>query len=147
MRSRVIRAAAPAESGFSLIEVMIAMAILGIGLMSIAVAQVSAMKMQSRSKNLQQAMFLARERMDEIDALPPSPDSTFLTTPATTPDPANPIQVGNDPSDGTRYTREVQVVPNSPAVGLSEVTVTVSWTTPGSTGLNQTKLSAVKRIN
>lgn len=147
MRNRVIRAAARAESGFSLIEVMIAMAILGVGLMSIAVAQVTAVKMQSRSKNLQQAMFLARERMDEIDALPPSPVSTFLTTPATTADPANPIQVGTDPSDGTRYTREVAVVPNSPAVGLSSVTVTVSWTTPGSTGVNQTKLSAVKRIN
>lgn len=147
MESRVIRTASRTESGFSLIEVMIAMAILGIGLMSIAVAQVTAIKMQSRSKNLQQAMFLARERMDELDALPGFPASTFLTTPATTPDPANPIQVGNDPSDGTRYTREVQVVPNSPTVGLSSVTVTVTWTTPGTTGSSQTKLSAVKRIN
>jgi prepilin-type N-terminal cleavage/methylation domain-containing protein len=143
----VIRAASRTESGFSLIEVMIAMAILGIGLMSIAVAQVTAVKMQSRSKNLQQAMFLARERMDEIDALPGFPASTFLTTPATTPDPANPIQVGNDPADATRYTRDVQVVPNTPGVGLSQVTVTVSWSTPGSTGVNQAKLSAVKRIN
>ena len=58
------------ESGFTLLETMIAMAILGVGLLSIAVAQLTAIKMSSKSKNLQQAMFLAREQMDDLEALP-----------------------------------------------------------------------------
>jgi type IV pilus modification protein PilV len=58
------------DSGFTLLEVLIAMAILGVGLLSIAVAQLTAIKVSSRSKNLQQAMFLAREQMDDLEALP-----------------------------------------------------------------------------
>ena len=99
-------------AGYTLIEVMIAMAILGIGLMSIAVAQVSAMKIASRSKNMQQAMFLAREAMDDIDArLPGDP---FLVTGQTTDDPNNPLRGnGSDQEDGTQFTRSVTVTPNS----------------------------------
>ena len=58
--------AAHRESGFTLIEVMIAMTILSVGLMSIAVAQLTAIKVSSRSKHMQDAMFLAREQMDTL---------------------------------------------------------------------------------
>jgi len=144
------KAARASDSGFTLIEVMMALAILGIGLLSIAVAQITAIKVASKSKNLQQAMFLAREQLDDLDALPPG--SAILQTAATTPDPANPIQVGNDPMDGTRFDRQLVVVPNSPSTNLAQVTVTVVWANPGvtGTGLNgtsQVSLTGIKRMN
>ena len=82
---------ARAESGFTLIEVMIAMTILSIGLMSIAVAQLTAIKVSSRSKHLQDAMFLARERMDTLAAIVPPEDPaipSYFSVAQTTADPA-----------------------------------------------------------
>ncbi len=45
--------------GFTLLEVLISMAILGVGVLTIGVAQLSAIKMSSRSSHLSQAMYLA----------------------------------------------------------------------------------------
>jgi len=141
----VIRSASRTESGFTLIEVMMALAILGIGLLSIAVAQVTAMRVSSKSKNLQQAMFLAREQLDDLDALPPG--AAVLQAAATINDPANPIQIGNDPEDATRFTRSMQVVPNTPQVNLAQVTVTVVWANSNLPGTNQVQLTGIKRMN
>jgi prepilin-type N-terminal cleavage/methylation domain-containing protein len=132
------------ESGFTLIEVMIAMAILGVGLMSIAVAQLTALKVSSRSKNLQQAMFLAREQMDDLEALPPG--AAMLQTAATTDDPGNPIRLSTNDGNQMTFTRSVTVTPNTPEVGLSQVVVTVIWDAPQS-GVRQVQLTSVKRAN
>jgi len=132
------------ESGFTLLEVMIAMAILGVGLLSIAVAQLSAIKLSSRSKNLQQAMFLAREQMDDIEALPLG--SALLQVGATTNDPGNPLSTSTDPDDQTTYNRSVTVTPNSPSAGLAQVSVTVIWN-GAQGGIRQVQLNSVKRMN
>lgn len=132
------------ESGFTLIEVMIAMAILGVGLMSIAVAQLTAIKVSSRSKNLQQAMFLAREQMDDLEALPPG--AAMLQVAATTDDPGNPIRLATNDGNQMTFTRSVTVTPNTPEVGLAQVVVTVSWDSPQA-GVRQVQLTSVKRAN
>jgi prepilin-type N-terminal cleavage/methylation domain-containing protein len=142
---RVYRAASESEaqSGFTLIEVLIAMAILGVGLLSIAVAQLTAIKMASRSKLQSQAMFLAREQMDDLEAL--NAGAPILQAGATTDDPANPIALSNNPADTTRFNRSVTVVPNNPSIGLAQVTVTVTWDT--AQGMRRVQLSSVKRMN
>ena len=131
------------ESGFTLIEVLMAMAILAVGLLSIAVAQLTAIKVSARSKNLQQAMFLAREQMDDLEAL--NAGAPILQAAATTDDPANPIKVNAGEDDGTSFNRSVRVVPNNPSVGLAQVTVTVTWA--AAQGTRQVQLSSVKRMN
>lgn len=145
MRNTLTRSTARDESGYTLVEVMIAMAILGVGLMSIAVAQLSAIKVASRSKNMQQAMFLAREAMDDLDART-QPGDLFLATNATTPDPGNPIQVGGDTEDGTRFNRQVTVTPGDPQAGLARVVVQVTWLNAVSSATNVVQLTATKRI-
>jgi prepilin-type N-terminal cleavage/methylation domain-containing protein len=132
------------NSGFTLLEVMIAMAILGVGLLSIAVAQLTAIKVASKSKNLQQAMFLAREQMDDLEALPA--DAPILAAAATTDDPNNPIQVSNDEGDMVRFTRSFTVTPDEPETGLALVVVTVAWNS-NQGGVRQVRLSSVKRMN
>ena len=134
---------AKSQSGYTLLEVMIAMTILGVGLMSIAVAQVSALRIASKSKNMQQAMFLAREAMDDIDArLPTDP---FLKNNAVIPDVNNPIKVGNDPDDGTTFTRQTTVTPDDPELGMSRVVVAVTWVNASGPGNNVITLTATKR--
>ena len=132
------------ESGFTLIEVLISMAILGVGLLSIAVAQLTAIKVSSRSKNLQQAMFLAREQMDDLEALPLN--SPVLLNAATTDDPGNPLHATEDPDDQTTFNRSVTVTPNNPSAGLAQITVTVVWNAPQG-GTRQVQLNSVKRMN
>jgi prepilin-type N-terminal cleavage/methylation domain-containing protein len=132
------------EGGFTLLEVMMAMAILGVGLLSIAVAQLSAIKVSSRSKNLQQAMFLAREQMDDLEALPLG--APVFQTAATIDDPANPLRANQDVDDQTTFNRSVTVAPNTPSAGLAQVTVTVVWNSPQQ-GTQQVQLSSVKRMN
>ncbi|HTO07444.1 MAG TPA: prepilin-type N-terminal cleavage/methylation domain-containing protein [Myxococcota bacterium] len=145
MKHTVTRKLSRDESGYTLIEVMIAMAILGIGLMSIAVAQLTAIRMTARSKNMQQAMFLAREAMDDLDARQ-QPGDLFLSTNATTPDAKNPIQVGNDQEDGTRFNRQITVTPGDPEAGMARVVVQVTWLNAATSATNVVQLTATKRI-
>jgi type IV pilus assembly protein PilV len=137
------------DAGFTLIEVMIAMTILSVGLMSIAVAQVTAIKVSSRSKHMQDAMFLAREEMDTLQAITPDPDPavpSFFGTPKTISDPD--MQLGSDTEDGTRYSRQTQITPGQPAAGLARVVVTVTWNNANNVpGTSQVQLGSVMRIN
>ncbi|HTO69666.1 MAG TPA: prepilin-type N-terminal cleavage/methylation domain-containing protein [Myxococcota bacterium] len=145
MRNRTTRLTSHPDSGFTLIEVMIAMAILGIGLLAIAAAQITAMRVSSRSKNMQQAMFLAREQLDDMDAL--LPGSAVLQTAATIADPANPIKVTNDAENGTSFNRSMQIIPNNPTTDMAQVIVTVAWNNATTSAPSQVVLSAIKRMN
>lgn len=138
------KAAARAEAGFTLIEVMIAMTILSVGLMSIAVAQLSAIKVSSRSKHLQDAMLLAREEMDTLTAIIPDPSQPAFFANAQTIDDVD-LKGSQDGADKTLYTRRTVITPNSPSAGLSRVVVTVTWPNSNST-ISQIQLSSVMRI-
>jgi Tfp pilus assembly protein PilV len=119
------------------------MAILGVGLLSIAVAQLTAIKVSSRSKNLQQAMFLAREQMDDLEALPLN--APALLAAGTVADVGNPLHPSTDPDDQTTFNRSVTVAPNVPSPGLAQITVTVVWNSPQG-GTRQVQLNSVKRM-
>lgn len=135
------------EAGFTLIEVMIAMSILAVGLMSIAVAQLTAIKMSSRSKHLQDAMLLAREQMDTMEAMPtPTNGAPSFFTIGQTIDEPDEIQLGENPMDQTRYTRRTVITPNVPSANLARVTVTVTWTGSNVMNANRVQLTSVRRI-
>jgi len=138
------KAAARGEGGFTLIEVMIAMTILTVGLMSIAVAQLSAIKVSSRSKHLQDAMLLAREEMDTLAAIIPDPAQPAFFANAQTIDDID-LKGSQDGADATLYSRRTVITPNQPSVGLSRVVVTVTWPNSNST-VQQVQLSSVMRI-
>lgn len=147
MRRRISR-----EDGFSLLEVMIAAAILATGLLAIALAQVSALKMGSRSKHLSEAVYLAQEQIETFQALPAT-DATFSTAVTDFDDPVGRILAGGDSEygtvawnpeqggDQTVFTRRWTIEPNTPSAGMSRVTVEIQWsedggaTTTGSTNV------------
>ncbi len=52
------------SSGFTLIEIMIALSLLGIGLLSLAAMQLTAMQYGSRGRHLTKAAAIAEERME-----------------------------------------------------------------------------------
>ena len=112
------------QSGFTLIEVMVALAIMSIGVLSIGVAQLSALRMSTTSSRLSQAMYLAEEQMETFRSMPWGP--TFTTAVVDQPDPTNPILPVN--GDSASYNRSWTIQPNQAPHNLTEITVTVNWT-------------------
>ena len=118
-----------AESGFTLLEVMIAFVILAIGLLSVGLGQMTALKTTAQSKNWSQAMNLAEEQMEIFHA---QPWGVQFTTPVENQaDPLNPLR-GNphDPlgaQDGDAYSRSWSIRPVWPPHNLTEIEVMVSF--------------------
>ncbi len=144
------------EAGFSLLEVVVASAILATGLLVIALAQVSALKMGSRSKHLTDAVYLAQEQIETFQALPAT--DLMFSTPATDFDdpvgyilPGGNAQFGTGPwnpeqgGDQMMFTRRWTIEPNTPAAGLTRITVEVRWSQDGgATSTGSTNLVWIK---
>jgi type IV pilus assembly protein PilV len=61
------------QSGIGLIEVLVAVLVLGIGLLGVASTQVISMQMSSQSQSRSQAVLLAEDILDRIRANPGNP--------------------------------------------------------------------------
>ncbi len=72
-----------AGAGFTLIEIMIAMAIVGFGLLALGAMQLQALRFGSSGKHVSQAAVVARDKMEEFQRLPwDDLDVTAWTVPA-----------------------------------------------------------------
>jgi prepilin-type N-terminal cleavage/methylation domain-containing protein len=107
--------------GFTLIEVLIAIAIFAIGILAVASLQLSNTKNNTTGNITTQATMLARQKIEELKTVS---DVTTLPN-GTTPDPNNPINVNGN--TGGIYTREWTV--DNPLGGNTSrrISVTVSW--------------------
>ena len=133
------------EAGFTLLEVLIAFVILAIGLLSIGVGQLAAVRVASQSKNWSQAMDLAEEQVEIFQAQPWGPFFTIALENQA--DPSNPLR-GNphDPlgaQDLDQYNRFWSIRPGLAPHNLTEIEVTVSFAT-GQGNFRTTSLKTVK---
>ena len=99
------------EGGFTLIEVLIAMAILTIGLLAVATMQVSAIHGNKTGNEISRATFLAQDKLEELK-----------TSTNTTGEPGGSDQTGI-------FNRSWQIGPSG--TNSRSVTVTVSWVVGG----------------
>jgi prepilin-type N-terminal cleavage/methylation domain-containing protein len=133
------------EAGFTLLEILVAFSILAIGLLSIGVGQLSALRVASNSKNWSQGMNLAEEQMEIFRA---QPWGVFFTTPlANQPDPQNPLP-GNPHiplggQDAAQYNRFWTIQPNQAPSNLTQITITVTFN-QGQGNFRTTSLTSVK---
>ncbi len=134
---------ARAQGGFTLLEVMLAMTILGVGVLTIGLAQLSAIRVSSRSEHMSQAAYLAQEQLEVFMAMPIT--NPFFAIPVVmAPDPGGPIDIDPTDQDLTTYNRFWTVEPNTPAAGLTRVTVFVDWNNASRAGPNRVQLQGVK---
>jgi len=110
------------DSGFSFIDVMLALVVLTIGVLALGDLSIISSKANTSSKGLATASSLAETKLEAIK------NTTYASI-------ANEAAVqfdqsGNSPSPGYTgpiFTRTVTVTPNSPLTNTTTVTVTVKW--------------------
>lgn len=137
--------------GFSLIEVLLAVAIMSFGLLALASLQVSLMRSSSSSKAQSVALSLAKDKLEDLRAFRDIDAYRALDSSSDTPD-SDPVTAGVQDFGGVTYTRSwvisryaylsaggtqfVPVTPNTGALSSSyasnnefkKITVTVTWT-------------------
>ena len=107
------------QSAFTLIEVMIAILILAVGMMAMALLQVTAIRGGSFANQMTQASIYGQDKIEELK-------NTQYGN----------IADGNDtiPSDksgnGVTYNRTWTVAVDSPYSGSKTINLTISWTGP-----------------
>ena len=125
------------QSGFSLIEMMIALGILAFGILATMAGQVAAMRFSTTSRDHTIAMKLAEEQMetffvmsaDDVKAL--TLDSGYSTYPNDSDSPIDP-----DSGDGKTmaFNRNWTIEADTPETDVITITIDVSWTnTEGNT--------------
>ena len=120
---------ATTQGGFTLIEMMVAILLVGVGLMGLAALSTTVTRANVQSSGLTAASALAQERIE-----------SFQTQPYGS------IASGSDTRllDGVAFTRSWTVTPDDPAPGLKTIAVTVSWATRGTT--HSTRLSTIRGL-
>jgi type IV pilus assembly protein PilV len=120
---RVRKSDTSADSGFSLLEVIIAMGILSAGLLAIATAQLSALKLSRQSRYLTHSMSLAQEQMERFQLA----QTASLPADGTYNDPNNPLDPDALDSDVSTYNRRWTIARNTPTFGVTTVRIEVDW--------------------
>jgi type II secretory pathway pseudopilin PulG len=123
-RPRRQRRDARGERGFGTIEVMVSIAISGIVLLGMTANTIAVSRAQSVSRNAAAATALAQQQLEALRNLP-------LDAPEVDPgsyvDAANPMTADGEPNGKFERTWVVSQ-PDTPAMGLKTITVTVAWT-------------------
>ena len=105
-------------AGFTLIEILVAMAVFAIASLGLAMGVTSVIQSNQRSYLASIATNLAQDKLEELKATPAS---------------VGPCIVSNcdDPkpqTNGVEFTRTWEVFPSDPTPGVKRIDVTVEWT-------------------
>jgi type IV pilus assembly protein PilV len=111
------------SKGFTLIEVLIAMAIFSIGILAVASMQLWNTKNNTTGNITTLATLLARDQMEQLKNV------SDVTTLASDADPNNPIDENGNP--GGIFTRSWVVTNPLGGSATRQIQVTVSWTKGG----------------
>jgi prepilin-type N-terminal cleavage/methylation domain-containing protein len=118
------------DRGFSLLEVMIALSILGFGMLAASVGQLSALKTTRQSRSQTLSMYLAEQQMEAFQSMSGADVKAAIADPAYPNDPSNPIDPDPGDDDTTTFNRRWFITPDSPEAGTITIRVEVDWVDP-----------------
>ncbi len=154
MRTRATRAE-QGRAGFTLLEVMIAMAILSFGILSMTLMQLTALRQGTAGRHTTDAAAVGRTYLEQVHRLPwttlTAIQNTGWATPAWAGVRSSVDTAVNTPQGATQientYTVEWQVQTIVTATCMLDVEMKVSWTEQGEIGQTKSFSLATRRYN
>ena len=116
------------RSGFSMLEIMVALAVLALGVLGMTAGQLAAMKLSGDSQHRTTAMSLAQQGVEAVQTMSAADVKDIPDIVGYPNDPANPIDPTPGNQDTIRFFRTWDVQEDTPEAGVITVTITVSWT-------------------
>ena len=114
--------------GVSLIEVMIALAVLAYGMLGVAAAQISALRTTDQSLERTYAHGLAQQQLEIFQEMSTTSLEVIRNDAGYPNDPLNPIDPDPNDTKQMSFTRTWTITPDSPETDVYRVLVTVGWT-------------------
>ncbi len=111
--------------GFTLIEVVIAIAILAVGLLAMGAMQATAIRGNVSGQNLSYAVALGKGTLEQLRALPAADFGLNAGNHTAATDPT--IIPNNVARNGVTFTRTYQVTNAAPTAASRVIVLTVSW--------------------
>jgi len=118
---------ARSRAGFSMLEIMIALAVLALGVLGMTAGQLAAIKLSGDSRSRTTAMYLAEQQVETIQTMNAEDVKDLVDVFGYPNDPANPIDPNPGTADSRRFNRSWIVEEDTPEAGVITVTVTVAW--------------------
>ena len=115
------------RSGVSLIEVVIALAILGFGMLGVAAAQIAALRNADVSRERMAAHSLARQQIENFQAMSATAIEAIRADAGYPNDPLNPIDPDPNDDNVLQYNRSWTITPDTPEDDVYSILVNVSW--------------------
>ena len=115
------------QRGLSLLEVLASVTIFSLAAAGLASSTVATIKGNGVSRDTAAAVALLQDKIEQFRAADPTANPADLT-PGYHSDPLSPLNSLGQP--GGVFTRSWTVAPNTPRLGLSQVTVRVAWSGP-----------------
>lgn len=143
--ARAGRRGARRRQGISLLEVVIALGVLGFGMLGVAAAQIAAYRFSDTSRERTLAHGLAQQQIEVFQAMSATSIEAIRTAGTYPNDTLNPIDP--DPNDGMplAFNRSWTITPDTPEDGVYTILVTVGWT--GSVGAQNVSIETFKSEN
>lgn len=129
-------------SGFSLLEVMIALSILGFGMLAASVGQLSALKNSRQSRSQTVAMYLAEQQMEAFQSMSSDDVIAEIAAPGYPNDPNNPIDPDPGDDEVVQYNRRWFIQQDDPEANVISIRVEVDWVDP----LGFTRTTALRSL-
>ena len=130
------------QSGFSLLEVIIAMGILAYGILGATAGQILAIRMTSNSREHSLAMNLATEQLEIFRTMSVAEVEALIVEAGYPNDPDNPIDPLPNDGMSMAFNRRWLIESDEPEAGMVTVTVEVDWTD----GLGITRTTRVESL-
>ncbi len=116
------------RAGFSLIEVMLALAILAVGVLATTAGQVTALKHSADSREHMFATYMAQQQMEMFRTMSAANVIAMMASPTYPNDPANPIDPVTSDDIVMEFDRRWIIQPDTPEAGVITITIEVDWT-------------------